>query len=105
MKKVARNTKFALLSPYYSYFETMPSKNSKDLIGKTLVQALRNMLTYLESVASDSDCEPASKRRKVETPLQPDSSQNARTSKLLQKKGALAIGMKETAKAMTRNAN
>lgn len=60
--KVARNTKFALLSPYHSYFETMPSKNSKDLINTTLVDILSRMLAYLESIVSESDCEPVAKR-------------------------------------------
>lgn len=44
----------------------MPSKNSKELINKTLVETLSNILTYLESIVSESDCEPTAKRQKME---------------------------------------
>jgi len=104
---VARNTKFSLLSPYFSYFETMPSKNSKDLVQKTLLSSLEAMQVHLESVVSKSDCEPATKRQKIERPSSDETdkySRSQRISKMLQKQGALAVGMKECAKALAKKA-
>jgi hypothetical protein len=84
----------------------MPSNTSKHLINNSLVETLHRMLTYLESVVSESDCEPASKRQKVErVPEQSDKYSRAqRTTKMLQKRGALAVGMKETGRALTEKA-
>jgi hypothetical protein len=45
--KVAKNTKFSLLSPYFAYYETVPSKNSKDFVTSGLVSTLNKMLDFL----------------------------------------------------------
>ena len=84
----------------------MPSNASKQFTNKSLQLTLERMLTHLESVASDSDCEPASKRQRIErVPEETDKYSRAqRTSKVLQKRGALAVGMKETGRALTQKA-
>lgn len=58
--------KFALLSPYFTYFETMPSKNSKDFVNITLTRSLASINVFLKQVASESDHEPEMKRQKME---------------------------------------
>jgi len=79
----------------------MPSKNSKDLISRTLVETLSNMLAYLESIVSDSDCEPAAKRQKMEASDVSDKyARSQKTTRSLQKKGVLAIGLRDTTQAL-----
>lgn len=50
----------------------MPSKNSKDFINKGLAQTLTSILSFLESVVSESDGEPDLKRQKVDAPKDTD---------------------------------
>ncbi len=60
--KVQRIAKQALLSPYFAYFETMPSKQSKEFINVSLPKVLTSMNLYLNQVASEVDHEPVAKR-------------------------------------------
>ena len=42
-KKIAKLNKYSLLSPYFTYFETMPSNNTKIFVNKTLPDMLENI--------------------------------------------------------------
>ena len=56
-----------MLSPFFSYFETMQSKNSKDFVNNTLVDSLPAMQRYIQSITDESDHEPNGKRQKIDS--------------------------------------
>lgn len=41
--KVSKILKLSLMSPFFTYFETMPSKHSKDFVNNTLSKAIPTM--------------------------------------------------------------
>lgn len=93
--KVSKILKLSIQSPYFSYFETMPSKNSKDFVNGTLSQSIPLMHQYL--LQRDDELEPESKRQKTES--KDEKYERLSTSiRFLQKEKVIAIGLKETIK-------
>jgi 23S rRNA-/tRNA-specific pseudouridylate synthase len=44
----------------------MPSKNTKDFVSNTLVQALQRINEFSNVIIQDQDCQPKAKKQKVE---------------------------------------
>jgi len=79
----------------------MPSKNSKEFVHASLVTSMQTMLAFMESIASESDMEPSAKRQKLDAPAVVDKyAASARLSRTLQKLHKLAVGLKESSKAV-----
>lgn len=89
--KVQRIAKQALLSPYFSYFETMPSNQSKHFVNSVLPQIIVSLKNHLELTAADHDCEPPTKRLKVDE-KQVKYAQVVAATRCLQKHQVLAVG-------------
>jgi len=66
--KQPKIVKLSLLSPFFTYFETMPSKPSKDFVNNTLSQALLATQQHIHQLtASEAQLEPTAKRQKTDT--------------------------------------
>lgn len=100
--KVQKIVKYSLMSPYFTYYETMPSKNSKDFVNNTFTEALKSISEYQSIIVEDKDCEPNAKRQKTSGGMHSYKSEKyshlVGVSRYLQKSGALTIGLNSTTK-------
>jgi len=56
--------KMALMSPFFQYYETMPSRVSKEFTGENQLQALIEiMYQQLRAASNDDECEPVIEKR------------------------------------------
>ena len=96
MQKIA---KFALMSPFLTYAEVMPSKPGKDLCYKVLPQLLR------EAAQPDAVIEPPKKRAKTHDPFTDKAKTQNKLShdqiKQLKASKQLSIGLKDVTRAIT----
>ena len=56
--------KMALMSPFFQYYETLPSRVSKDFTGENQLQALIGVMYHqARAAANDDECEPVIEKR------------------------------------------
>lgn len=97
--------KYSLQSPYFNYFETMPSKNSKDFVNTTLVQALQRINEFSNVIIQDKDAEPQTKKQKLDETMNSKYTKLVKVSKELSKSKILTIGLNQTQKKIRSTLN
>ena len=76
----------------------MPSRNSKDFVNNTLVQALSRINESSNIIIQDKDAQPQTKKQKLDETMNSKYSKLIKVSKELSKSKILTIGLNQTQK-------
>ena len=95
-EKIKKMLKYSLQSPYFNYYETMPSKNSKNFVNITLVQALYRINEFSNIIIQDKDTEPQTKKQKLDETMNSKYGKLVKVNKELAKQKILSIGLNQT---------